>query len=148
MKTQSAKKSTEAKPGRRAGPSLVKAERKSTRPSAPPSPTGVFNGKIDPARYPALDVRLEKISKLLADPRNSKLHPKRSIEAIRASLRAFGQRKNIVVTKDGEVKAGNGTLEAARLEGWTHIVVGPAPVDLVKARFHGANSAERLSASA
>jgi DNA modification methylase len=52
-------------------------------------------------------------------------NPRRGdVEAVRKSLAAFGQRKPIVVRRDDKVViAGNHTLQAARLLGWTEIAV-------------------------
>jgi hypothetical protein len=59
---------------------------------------------------------------LRKDPRNARLHPDRNLHAIRLSLRKFGQQKPIVLADDGlTIITGNGTFEAAALEGWTHI---------------------------
>ena len=56
------------------------------------------------------------------DPANARKHGKRNIESIAASLTRFGQRKPIVVQREGMiVRAGNGTLEAARSLGWEEI---------------------------
>lgn len=63
-------------------------------------------------------IKTIQVSKLIEDKRNARVHDDRNIQAIRGSLRAFGQQKPIVVTTDGLVIAGNGTLAAARLEGW------------------------------
>lgn len=63
-----------------------------------------------------------RIDALRRDPRNARLHPDRNLHAIRRSLRQFGQQKPVVLADDGlTVIAGNGTLEAALLEGWTHL---------------------------
>ncbi len=62
------------------------------------------------------------ISEIAADPANARLHDRRSIEAIKGSLMRFGQQKPIVIDVSGVVIAGNGTLEAARELGWTHIM--------------------------
>ena len=70
----------------------------------------------------ALRPFLVPLRSLTMDPANARRHPKRNIEAIRASLRAFGQRKPLVVAQ-GFVFAGCGTLQAADLEGWTEIAV-------------------------
>ncbi len=67
--------------------------------------------------------KLTKIEKLSSDPANVRKHSARNIEAIKASLRRFGQQKPIVVNADGVVIAGNGTLEAARGLGWKEISV-------------------------
>jgi len=62
------------------------------------------------------------ISKFKLDPKNAKKHDARSIAEIKTSLAAHGQKKPIVVAKDGMViKAGNGTVRAAKLLGWSHI---------------------------
>jgi ParB family chromosome partitioning protein len=65
-------------------------------------------------------VSLEGIS---SDPANARRHDQRNIEAIKSSLRRFGQQKPIVVDSRGTVRAGNGTLAAARALGWTHIQI-------------------------
>jgi DNA modification methylase len=70
-------------------------------------------------------VRIETvpIASLREDPGNARVHDAANIKAIKGSLEAFGQQKNIVVTADGVVVAGNGTLVAARELGWTEITV-------------------------
>lgn len=65
-------------------------------------------------------IRLE-VSKLSNDPANARKHNDRNIEAIIASLRRFGQQKPIVVDSSNVVRAGNGTLEAAKRIGWEHV---------------------------
>ena len=63
-----------------------------------------------------------EVSTLVEDPANARLHPTRNMEAITASLRRFGQRKPVVVRREGMiVEAGNGTLAAARALGWDHL---------------------------
>ena len=63
------------------------------------------------------------ISGLLPDPRNARRHNARNLEAIKVSLGRFGQQKPIVVDGKGVVRAGNGTLEAAKSLGWTEVDV-------------------------
>jgi len=60
-----------------------------------------------------METKTVKIASLLADPANARKHDKKNIDAIKASLKQFGQRKNIVV-RDGIIIAGNGTVEAAK----------------------------------
>jgi len=60
---------------------------------------------------------------LTQDPRNVRKHSERNIEAVKASLKKFGQQKPIVVQEDGTVIAGNATLEAARALGWEKIEI-------------------------
>lgn len=65
---------------------------------------------------------LVPIADLRKDDRNARLHDERSYDAIRKSYDSFGQRKPIVAG-GGVVVAGNGSLEAARRLGWTHLAV-------------------------
>jgi hypothetical protein len=56
------------------------------------------------------------------DPANVRKHPETNLTALRGSLRAYGQRKPIVVNKrTNTIEAGNGSLVVARELGWTHI---------------------------
>ncbi|MCH9835783.1 site-specific DNA-methyltransferase [bacterium] len=57
------------------------------------------------------------------DPSNARKHSPRNIDAIAASLHRFGQQKPIVVDSSGVVRAGNGTLEAAKKLGWSEVAV-------------------------
>jgi DNA modification methylase len=70
---------------------------------------------------PALVPLLTPISDLRPDPRNARTHDDRSMSAIAASLRRFGQQKPIVVDAGGIVRAGNGLFLSAKSLGWTHI---------------------------
>lgn len=64
-----------------------------------------------------------RIADLHLDPANVRKHGPDNLGAIAASLKRFGQQKPIVVSADGIVIAGNGTLEAARSLGWEAIAV-------------------------
>jgi len=68
------------------------------------------------------------INEIHADPANVRRHPERNLASIKASLARFGQQRPIVVDGNGVVRAGNGTLEAARQLGWTEINI-PAQAD-------------------
>lgn len=61
------------------------------------------------------------IGSLLTDPANLRKHNQRNIDAIRASLLRWGQQRPLVVDAKNIVACGNGTLQAARELGWTHI---------------------------
>jgi DNA modification methylase len=62
------------------------------------------------------------IEELHPDPANARKHNQKNLDAIKASLHAYGQRKPIVVQRQGMiVRAGNGTLDAAKALGWTHL---------------------------
>lgn len=62
-----------------------------------------------------------KVAELSLDPSNVRKHSRRNLDAIKASLRKFGQQKPIVIDAKGIVLAGNGTLTAAQELGWTEI---------------------------
>lgn len=68
---------------------------------------------------------LRSVDVLSNDQSNARIHSEKNIESIRASLEKFGQVKPIVI-KDDVVIAGNGTLTAATLLGWSHIAVADA----------------------
>jgi hypothetical protein len=62
-----------------------------------------------------------KVADLSKDPANARKHDDRNIESIVASLRRFGQQKPVVIDMNNIVRAGNGTLEAAKRLGWDSI---------------------------
>ena len=74
-----------------------------------------------------------KITQLTPDPRNARKHGKANLDAIKNSLKEFGQRRPLVVAagNDGQlvVIAGNGTLDAAKALGWTEITITKVPDD-------------------
>jgi len=74
------------------------------------------------------------IGSISVDPANVRQHPETSLAAISASLRRFGQQKPIVVDAQGLVRAGNGTLLAARQLGWSQI-------DVVRTTLRGLEAA-------
>jgi len=63
------------------------------------------------------------LAELTTDPANARKHDARNLEAIRASLRRFGQQHPLIVDRSGVVVAGNGRLEAMRAEGWEDCMV-------------------------
>lgn len=75
--------------------------------------------------HPDLEALAIDIDTLEHDPRNARTHDEENLQAIEHSLREHGQRKPIVVqvTDDGRriVRAGNGTMEAAKRMGWTQL---------------------------
>jgi ParB-like chromosome segregation protein Spo0J len=62
-----------------------------------------------------------KIEDLACDPANVRKHPQKNLDAIKGSLKKFGQQKPIVIDEKNIVIAGNGTLEAAKSLGWKKI---------------------------
>lgn len=57
------------------------------------------------------------ISQLKPNPRNARLHSKKQIHQIAASIREFGFNNPVLIDADNVVLAGHGRLEAARLVG-------------------------------
>lgn len=68
-----------------------------------------------------MDLKKLKVAELAQDPANVRTHGEKNLEAIRGSLKRFGQQKPIVVDGNGVVIAGNGTLMAAQSLGWNDI---------------------------
>jgi site-specific DNA-methyltransferase (adenine-specific) len=67
------------------------------------------------------------IANLTADPQNARTHDKRNLDAIATSLTKFGQRKPIVITAEGIILAGNGTVQAAKQLKWKEVQVTITP---------------------
>ena len=88
--------------------------------TAPPSGVSVDAPYIHPQLLP-LAVPIDSVC---TDPENENKHDAKSIRAIAASLREYGQLKPIVVSsKTGFISAGNGTHAAAKTLGWEYIAV-------------------------
>jgi len=73
------------------------------------------------AKPAPLAIEQVAIDSIHLDPANVRKHGERNQAALKASLARFGQQKPIVIDGDGIVRAGNGTLEAARGLGWDTI---------------------------
>ena len=69
------------------------------------------------------------IDDLHIDPGNTRRHPERNMAGIKASLARFGPARSIVCDGKNVVRAGNGTLEAARAVGITKVRVIDADED-------------------
>lgn len=74
-----------------------------------------------------------KVAELAPDPANVRTHNEKNLDAIKASLLRFGQQKPIVIDSSGVVRAGNGTLAAAKALGWDEI-------DCVESELTGAEA--------
>ncbi|MCH9834828.1 ParB/Srx family N-terminal domain-containing protein [bacterium] len=83
-----------------------------------------------------LTVEQRPLTQLTTDPDNARARGPRAIEAIARSLEAFGQQKPIVVTPDGVVIAGNGTLEAAKQLGWDTVTCHVTALNPAEARAY------------
>ncbi|MBK9129959.1 MAG: DNA modification methylase, partial [Phycisphaerales bacterium] len=112
----------------------------SKSPNGAPSPALESQGRgalrLESRPLSSLQVERRALSSLQVDPHNARCHDDANLEAIRASLERFGQQKPIVVTADGRVVAGNGTLEAARALGWATIDVVVTDLDGLAAKAY------------
>ncbi len=89
-------------------------------------PPSRARGRLVPkkaAPQKSLAIESVGVNTLKPDPRNARNHDEKNLAAIKGSLETFGQQKPIVVTADGVVVAGNGTLEAAKALGWQTVDV-------------------------
>jgi ParB-like chromosome segregation protein Spo0J len=84
------------------------------------------------------------ITSISPDPANARKHPDRNLDQIKASLRRFGQQKPIVIDANNVVRAGNGTLAAAKALGWKTIAAVRS--DLVKSELTAYAIADNRSA--
>ena len=64
-----------------------------------------------------------QIDSVQFDPANVRRHGEKNLATIKASLARFGQQKPLVVDADGVVRAGNGTLAAAKALGWKEVTI-------------------------
>jgi DNA modification methylase len=76
-----------------------------------------------------MKIQTLQIKDLTPDPENARQHDDKNLKAIQGSLKQFGQRKPIVITEDGVIVAGNGTVEAAKRLGWLEIQAVTVPSD-------------------
>lgn len=85
--------------------------------------TPAIHSPEDPLSWisPPLRQYARPIADLREDPDNARRHPEYNLAAIRRSLERFGQQKPIIQDLGGVVRAGNGTLAAARSLGRTMI---------------------------
>jgi ParB-like chromosome segregation protein Spo0J len=87
---------------------------------------------------PELTQLLMDISGLNLDPKNARTHDDRNINLIARSLLRFGQRKPVVVQKNGMViRAGNGTVQAAQQLAWGKIAAVVVDEDDAEATAFG-----------
>ena len=68
-----------------------------------------------------MQIQSVSIDSISQDPANARRHGIKNLAAIKSSLRHFGQQKPIVVDAHQVVRAGNGTLAAAKELGWEKI---------------------------
>jgi hypothetical protein len=105
-----------------------------TRTRKPVASQPPLKQDLDATIIKGLHPLVVEVGSLSLDEENARSHDERNVESIAASLRKFKQRKPIVVqTKGRVVRAGNGTLTAAKRLGWTHIAVVLVEEDDVEA---------------
>src|SRR3984893_13382992 len=68
-----------------------------------------------------LAVTYRAVGDLIPDPRNSRTHPKRQIDQLRESIKAFGFTNPILADPEGHIIAGHGRLQAARAMGFNEV---------------------------
>lgn len=82
-----------------------------------------------------MNTEIVSIDDIHADPANTRRHPERNQATIRASLTRFGPGRSLVLDGRNVVRAGNGTLEQARLSGFDEVlIVDPKPNQIVAVR--------------
>lgn len=85
-----------------------------------------------------------QLSQLKPDKRNARKHNDRNIGMISDSLRDVGAARSIVIDEDGNILAGNGTVQAAKDAGITKLQVIDAEGDtLVAVRRSGLTQDEK-----
>lgn len=80
-----------------------------------------------------MKVKRVSIDSISQDPANVRMHDERNLAAIAGSLRRFGQQTPIVIDKANVIRKGNGTYEAAKSLGWSHL-------DVVQTELEGADA--------
>lgn len=103
---------------------MAKKRAKTSQDEASAAP--VISPEITPMDYivAALRPLAVPIADLTLDPRNARTHDERNLKAIAGSLRQYQIRKPVIVQIAGGqkiVRAGNGTVQAALANGWTHV---------------------------
>jgi ParB/Sulfiredoxin domain len=93
------------------------------------------------------DFRIEHlpIAGLKPNPRNARLHPKKQLHQIAASIREFGFNSIVVIDEDNVILVGHGRVEAAGLAGLTTVpVLRNRDVDIERIKFNGTRPAPAL----
>jgi len=70
-----------------------------------------------------------ELGNLIPDPNNAREHTGANLETIASSLRRLGAGRSLVLDKDNVVRAGNGTLQAAKQAGFQKVTVIEAEGD-------------------
>lgn len=85
------------------------------------------------------------LSDLTPDPRNARVHDKRSVEMIESGMGRVGAARSIVIDEDGVILAGNATVEAATRAGIERVIVVDVDGDaLVAVRRTGLTDSQKV----
>ncbi len=85
--------------------------------------TATHQTGISAPDMPRMEIELIPIADLKPDPRNPRIHTKKQIRQIAASIKAFGF--NVPILVDGQLKivAGHGRLAGCKELGWSEVPV-------------------------
>jgi len=96
-----------------------------SRPLQPAAPAAVTSTAADPALASAnrlnLTIVYRRVDELRPAERNTRTHSRRQIQQIAAAIREFGFTSPILIDDDGQIVAGHGRLEAAKLLGLAQV---------------------------
>src|SRR4051794_13034454 len=73
------------------------------------------------ASEPRLQVTYRPVRELAPYARNARKHSKQQVRQIADSIERFGFTNPVLIRDDGEIIAGHGRAEAARLLGWAEV---------------------------
>src|SRR5271166_3888288 len=79
------------------------------------------NSHLESARAPRIEWAL--IATIRPNPKNARTHSRKQIRQIAASIRKLGFLNPLIVDEANMILAGHGRVEAARLEGLTHVPI-------------------------
>ena len=102
---------------------LDSLRRSASKPPAGGGLSAAAGGTHSAADWAAWNVQRKPIAWLKPNPRNAKKHGPEQIAQLRAALRQFGWTMPVLARDDGMIIAGNGRVEAAKLEGITEAPV-------------------------
>jgi ParB-like chromosome segregation protein Spo0J len=72
-------------------------------------------------RIAGLQIIDRRVEELKPDPKNPRVHSKKQVRQIAASIEAFGFIVPVLVDREGKVIAGHGRLLACRELGWSEV---------------------------
>ena len=96
---------------------------------------GVCDKGVQSMKLSEMKIDTVRVEDLKPYAKNTRIHGKRNLEAIKKSLEAFGQTKPLVVRKaTNEILCGNGTYEAAVALGWKEMQCHIIDIDEERAK--------------